>query len=753
MSISVTVGNTGSLSPKLLTDLKSEAASLLSLGHDFDAFLDQPISALPASLRSTSVQYTSGNQCWTPGSLKFTLSGGVCGKISIVSSGDLLSYTDGFATTVTLGAPPAENKKCSTKVNISAPDAYVSLELDFTLSGGISVTDTSGIYGVSADGSASSSITVTFHKHCLVSDTLKAAFTAAFEGLVLPLHPDTLTHLALNDYLHYTFNAKLELGLGATVGIDKVLYCGQYKSDVPKIGSALNIAATLKPEVQAGAKLSFAYDYTGTFEATLWLSAPKTAHLHLYRSSKQTESLGLDLGVSASTNASLTTGIVPADIEAALASRIPKLGDPAFKSSVLDPANSELGKYVTEMNAKMSGWMVKSNNQKATLDLAIEKTQDRFLLTHYTIDLTQPWQPAWKLMLDGKFLEAFSLPNTGVTLDIGSGLESVFATTTSLKLSLFGKLNATWSTSDINNSKLIYAGNKHFQLICNEGKSLLTQIGNSKREIDIYFAAEADLSSDNAPASPTINLHVTLQATSDQKFARSIANMVGLLTQGQDGHLLTQTVTAIAAKLGATALLHLVFSPNTYTTRLQASTLDAHGKPDNEFPDQHNYATFAAASAQLFGANSPQNFNYNAQALDYALWSHANIVANDSNAPAGTKPGRRDIGNPSAATPYLDQQGFGNAVPLIWATLQVGASFMNLCDDLRSLVASSSTTLDSWQQLITHLQTIIKNDVDVDFIPPTALALANLCGGAPAATTGPAPGLATGSSIAVTMTY
>ncbi len=755
MSISVSIGNNGSLSPKLLTDLKEDFAKLkggshLSLGHDLDAFLDQPLSAVPALLRSTTVQYTSGNQCWTPGPLSFTLSGGVCGKLAIVTSGDLLSYTDSFPTTVTLGAPPSENKKCSAKPNVSAPDAYLCLELDFKLSGGISGKYTAGIYGVSGDGTASSTISVAFYKHCTVTTTLQDAITSAFEGFVLPLHPDTLNHLAVGDYLHYTCNASLQLGLGATVGVDKVLYCGQYKSDLPKIASPLNIAANLKPEAQAGAKLSFAYDYTGAFEVLLWVAATptaaKTAHLHLYRSSKQDTTFGLDLGISASANASLKSGIKPSDVESALATRVPALKRPAFKSS-------ELGKFVTEMNDKMGGWLLKANGEKAALDAAIEKTQDRFLLTDYTIDLTQAWQPAWKLMLEGRFLDAFSLPNTGVTLDTGSGLENIFTTTTSLKLNLFGKLNATWSDSDIDNSQLLYAGNNRFHLICNEGKSLLTQIDNSKREIDIYFAAEADLSATNAPAGPTINLHVALQATDDQKFGASIANMVSLLTQGQDGRLLTQSVSAMAAKPNTTELLHLIFSPDTYTNKLQASTLDAHGKPDNELPDRQNFTAFAAACGQLFSNDTPQNFTYGTTHLNYALWSRANILANDSQPPDGAKPSRTQPGDPTNARVYLDTLGLSAMSPMIWSTLCVGASFMNLCADLKTLVAATSTTLDSWQQLITHLQTIIKNDVSVDFIPPTALALATLCGNAPTAVTGPAPNLPAGTSIGITMTY
>jgi hypothetical protein len=128
MSISLTVGSGDPISLDNLTDLKSASNSLLKLGSEFAAYLNKPISALPTSAQSTSIQYASGNQSWSPGPLTFTLSGGVTGKISVITSGALFNYTDGFATEV-----------------VPAGIAYVCVELDFQIAGGISGSYTSGI--------------------------------------------------------------------------------------------------------------------------------------------------------------------------------------------------------------------------------------------------------------------------------------------------------------------------------------------------------------------------------------------------------------------------------------------------------------------------------------------------------------------------------------------------------------------------------------------------------------------------------
>jgi hypothetical protein len=758
VSISLSLGDTGSLTLKQITDelqdLEGHGNTLIHLGDDLNNFLHQPLSSIPSGLSSVKLQYGSSDQTWTPGPVTFTLSGGTCGQISVLTSGTLLTYTDGFPVNLTLGAAPVDNKDCSQKVPISASGAYLCLELDFTLSGGVSVSGTSGPYGVSADGSASSSITVAFYKQCSPSTTLEDAIVSAFKSFVLPLHPDTLDHLALGDYLHYTFNAKLELGLGATVGIDKVLYAAQYKSDLTGVASPLNIDAKLKPHVEAGAKLSFAYDYTGCFEVLLWLSAPKTANLHLYRADIRHQSLGLDLGVTASADASFSVGIDADKVASALGKQFPSLATSDFKTGVFDPASAEVGKYVTEMNTKMGNWLIRLNNAKASLDAAIDRTQDSFLLTNYTIDLTQSYQPAWKLMLDGRFLEAFSLPNTGVTLDTGSGLEKVFSRATSLNLNLFGKFSGTWTNTTVNDSTLLYAGNNTFHLVAYEGKSQIDLIGKSRKEMDIYFAAEGDLSTSNTPVKELdIKLHVILQATSNQNFGAYIARVVGLLLQGQDTRTLTTAITQLAAKPGTTQVLHLIFSQDTYTHKLQASTI-TQGKPDNEFPDEQNFAAFAYACAQLFGTTQPQNFQYGTRPLDYKLWSRANILANDSAPPANALPDRTSGGSPAAALVYLDGQGLDAMSKMIWNTLSVAANFMNFCADLKTLAAASSaTSLASWQDFLKRLQAMIDNEVNVDFIAPTAYALANLCGGAPASVSGPAPGLTSGTSVGITMTY
>ncbi len=158
MSVSFSVGSGDPFALDQLSDLQHVAQTVLKLGTEFESFLSMPVSALPANLSSTSVQYVSGNQTWTPGPITFTLSGAVAGHLAVLTSGDLLSYTASFPTQVTLGASPAPNAEATQTIAVPAGVNYIVLELDFTLSGGLAGSYTSGVYGVSTDNAAASGL-------------------------------------------------------------------------------------------------------------------------------------------------------------------------------------------------------------------------------------------------------------------------------------------------------------------------------------------------------------------------------------------------------------------------------------------------------------------------------------------------------------------------------------------------------------------------------------------------------------------
>ena len=686
MSLDITVGSRPITSLGPLKDLKSSIQSDFKLGPEMESQLDKPLSTLPANLRSVGIDF-DGGPSWSPGNGEFTfsLTAGVKGKLAVMLGGDeLLSYSDDFETNISIGpsVPPSSTPK---KVTVPAGQAYVCVEFEFKIGGGISAEVPVGMFGIVGSVSDQNTFGNTFYRKCSPSETLHDAIGAAFTNFVLPLHPLTLNNLDPGDYLHHDFNACLKVGLGASIGYTRIFYGGQAASDLSGTATVFDPNPSVIPAFQASASLSFNFSYTGSFEALLWKDNATTGHMHLYRAKGQDTSLGLHLGVGLISSPADSAAVISTQLGTAFGKMLPGSLGTAFINKVLPKATDEAAKYAAEAGNKVAGWLKPINDAQATLDFAISTTRQTFILLDYTFDLTaSAFASAWKTAVAGDFVKALSTPNGGVSIGAGGGMEKFYKKKTSIDLNLFGQLKTRWSDAIISNSSLIYAGNNTFHLTADVGRQLLFQLNNSKREIDLYFAAEADLTTTALQLGP-IELHCVLQATNSQKFGNYIASFLGLITTGPNAAALVQSVKANALQPQTTQLLHLTFSPTAYG-RLQASTI-TNGKPDNQAPDQQNYNAFAGACKDL-AFDSPAGFTFAGRALGYDIWSNWNLACTGNTAP-GALPDRTSPGSVAAGAPYLDAefQQQGGTVTLIAYTLQAASDFMNLCADLKSLVA------------------------------------------------------------------
>jgi hypothetical protein len=736
-----------------LTDLEKSVDKVpteLRLGGEFAGHLDKSLSTLPNGI-CTSIAYTSGNQCWKLGDFSFTLSGGVTGKLSAITSGKLLSYTDDLPTEAIFGAAPPDKKKEAKSIPVPPGAAFIGLEMDFQIQGGISANITEGVYGVCGSVNSKDTFTVAFYKRCNPAEKLIDAIATAFADFVLPLHAETFSNLKVGDYLHHNFNGNLQVGLGASIGYDKVFYAGQYKADIPDTAGALKLTLSTKDEFQAGAKLAFQLEYAGTFEALLWKDAANSGRLHLYRSQTQDVSLGLNLGVTLAGDPKACMTAVSSQLHDCFKKVLGGLGN-SFDNKLWPKAEPEIGNCVSEVNSKIAGWLKREQQTQATLDLAIEKTNDTFLLMDYSFDLTaSAYATAWGAAIAGKYMDALQTPNGGVAIAAGSGLEKFYDEKTSVTLNLFGKLNAAWTDAIISDSTLVYAGNNVFHIVADVGRSSLFQLNKSKREVDIYFAAQADLESGTTKLG-TIDLHVLLSATDNQEFGKYIAGFLQLLISGPDATALVKAIDTLAARAKTTEVLQIILPLATYG-RLQSSTIN-NGKPDDQTKDQSNYAAFARACSDL-SFSQPSNF----ASLTYGVWSNWNIACNNSAPPPNAVPNRRDLGDTANGVALLQIQSPepGVSPDSIGHALHAASDFMNFCEDLKNLAQAKAVEgdLNSWNKLVDELKSIVENDVSPYFIAPTGLALVRLCaaGASPSEVKGPAPGLADKNSIAVTLTY
>ena len=748
MSFDVTIA--GTAIPTNVGALKS-FQNVLNLAFSLDStlvsLLDSALSNVPSNSSKSTIAYTSPAASWNPGGgpVQFGLQGGATGTLEVVTSGDLVSYTDG------LDSP--EQKSISATANI----AYMKLTLKFTISANVSANYSGGTYGVKSSLDSSDTYAISFCKAFTPSTLVRTAIAETFESFVLPLHKDTLAQLSDGDHLLYEFDGNLHLSFGAYTGLDQVLYAGQSSLDVLQtFGSPLaTLSASTKPEITLGATLDFSFQYATRFE-TLLSKFGGTARVHLFRSTSAATATTLKAGLTfdANTSASITSHVETVQGSLVKAAGGTGTAGGTAIGQVLSSTNAvtEINKYVAEVNDKLSSWLNRANGLQANLQVAIETSNTRTVLAGYDFDLTSPKYPAaWQAAIAGDLVGA--LQTGAVTLDIGSGLEHSYQSKTSFTCNFFNLWSlSTWSQFTSNVS-LVYAGNNVFHFVAKIDRTLETDSMGAMHSMDVYFSASADVASGGKLSNTEIELHINMTAQSDPKAASKIATMLSAIEGGPACDALSRGMHSCASnsKKG-TAQLQVTIPSSAYA-RINCDAYDG-DKPltNRSYNDSANWTAFAQAADDLNAWPLRQMSTVSTQNLtflkSFVAWEDLNEAANGSKTPNRMHPGNA-YNNWPENFPQVDD----TSRSLIVHSMLAGQSFMNFCAALRNLMTavdtkSAGSTWDALLQLVTNA---IKEDLNVDFLRPAALAVIRLCVSPTIAVSGPTGPAIPANSFAVSL--
>lgn len=745
-------------SPLDLANALNATPTVLKFAQAAIALLTQKVSAVPPASPLT-LNYQSGNNSWTVGQFTFGLSGGVCGAVTVLApGGQLMKYTNAFPTTIGTGLTTSTNASIDETITVPAGSFYVAVELDLTLGVSGAANVQLGEVGIQGSANASDTFTVRFCKN-IPGDTLfRDALAAAVAGFILPLHNATYKNLAVGDYLYHRFNATLNLGFGATLGLDKVYFSGQCKKDIPAAGAtALSVDTSVKAEVKAGASFNATFKYTGTFEAMLWKSDSQTGKLHLYRST--TTDANFNIGAQVTVIADPSVSLNTRSLQSLAQNVFPGGTGTVLGSMLTGSAQTQVSNWISNVQKKITAWLTPFQQGQTQLETAIDRSTSSYLLSNVSFDLTAlSFANAWSDIIGGDFVSALGLKDGGASLDAGSGLEYFHTVETSISFSLFGAFKSEWSHANIANQTLLYKGSNTFALVEAIGQRQTETFNQSGRSVDVYFTAQAT----SSPGGLTINeadLHIELSATNTPSFAQSIGQLLSQLATGAQANQLVRAISASAQQNGAQQTLSLTFSPAAYG-KLQAASLGRNSITNESF-DRSNYQAFAQACSQFFGSNSPANFSVlQPMDLTYDVWRIWNIAVNDIYPPAPSDvPNRRSFQSPgsgSYAWSYLDAQfNHPSNKILIDYDLSSASEFMNLCDDLHALATVAASNSTSWSNFVADLKFIVSHDVPFDFLIPMTSALASLMRqmGAQPTLTGPAQLPDQVNSMTVTIAY
>ena len=714
--MSFDVSLAGTAIPTDLAALQSFPADkdlAFSLSATLQLLLNSTLAQVPAEKATTTVTYTSSAASWTPGPVTFGLQGGIVGTLQVVQSGELIAYTDGLET------------QTQVSVTAAANTAYLKLALNFNLSGNATANWSGGAYGVKSSLDASAKYMITFCKAFDPSTKVIDALGAVFTGFVLPFHARTLDQMKSNDLLLHEFDGNLHLAFGAYAGFDKVLYAGQSSADVLQVQG--NPLATLQgkasPEVKANVALDFSYQYATRFEALL-SKLDGAARLHLFKSATSTTSTTLSAGLKFDGNASASVTGHQDTLAASLATAAGGAATPAGMAvqAALSSASAEVAKYLAEANDKLTAWVNKANGLQTNLQVAIESTRTRTILAGYTFDLTHPaLAQAWSAAVAGDFLASFA---TGaVALDVGSGLEQDYQRKTSCTLNVFNLWKwASWDKFR-QTMTLVYAGGGRFHLSANVGRTTETDVQGTMRSIEFYFAIEAEVLASGGVSGKNVSLHINLTATSQPNDAKQIAMLLGAVHGGASSDALAHAMLGFAPTRTGTAQLLITVSQ----AALSVINRDLPGSGSTVF-DSTNWAAFASAANDLQAWTFANPSDNNLLPLEqYRCWIALNEACTGADKPDRTRFGQPEW--PDSFPPNAD----GPTRLRVSYSMFAGQHFMNFCAALRDLVTATSVTATdgNWKTFVNEITAGVKNDVSVNFIQPTALAILRLCLNAP----------------------
>jgi hypothetical protein len=602
---------------------------------------------------------------------------------------------------------------------------------------------------VKSSGDAERTYAISFCKAFASSKVVREAIAETFTAFVLPLHADTLQQMCSGDLLQYAFDGNLHLAFGAYAGLDKVLYAGQSSIDVLQtMGSKMaTFSVKTQPEIQANTSLDFSYQYAAQFEALL-SKLEGVAHLHIFRSAKSdlTTTLAATLQFDGNTSTSIATHqetLGTSIVKAAGGSDTPQ---GAALQTALVASSGEIGKYVAEVNDKLTAWVNKSNGRQANLQVAIESTKSRTILAGYTFNLNDPnYASAWDAAVSGDLVKA--LTTGAVALDAGSGLEQEYQRKTSCELNVFNLWHwNSWSEFS-RKMQLVYAGNNRFHLTANVGRTMETDAAGTMRGIEFYFAAEGDVDSRGTVSELDVDLHVQLTASKQPKEAQRIAAILGALGLGASSDALYHEALGFASRrdgilqLQITIPMQAIRQINSDTPGSGSFVLDA-----------KNWNAFAVAADSLPGAwVLRENAAVSTQVLQflktYPAWEDLNRACI-----GGDKTDRMHFGN-RAAWPQEFPNADEEMQTLLKYSMFAGQSFMNFCGALRDLVRASDVgaTNESWEKFMKILTDTVKSDTSIDFIRPAALALVRLCMSSATKIAGTAPSTIPTNHLTVTI--
>ncbi len=707
--ISIDVSKDLTSSSALQAMLSSQGSAIFQILGELETYATQPIKAAAAAKVSASVILTNTASWKTSNGIGFTLTPTAKCSLAI----DTVSET--FAVAMNVESTDPKN----TQDVVAGPTdgiIYVNIDLDFSIQSSVSGSGTVSGVGIAGKASGSAAATLSFCQP--VSDSLNTldAIKLAFEELVFPLDPACISRIHTGTVAKVAFDGTINCELDVTYGL------GDYKVSAPDLTSvqqSLGKVVQLKApsvELNAGVKGSITYAHTDHFALILNKTADTGAMLYLVRSSEADwgGSVGITVGIT-TTAPSVT--IDPSSVQSVVQD---VTGSDALASQVASAVSQPANSLQTSLNGKLKSWATDVTGTVG-LSFGLGRQTGHTALFVFHVDLTKAdlASQSWTALVGGSVAQALALK--GFTLQPGSGVYGSLKRSATIQFQFFN-LFAFQQVSDFFSNGYTELGNDGtIRILRDLGQEQTATTKQALHQFRIYFEATASQTATGSTSQAVVNLCIELSEKASSKYATAMANVIGFLPGSAAVNSVQEgMISYVSSTPSGTLDLKITLKSSAYQKLSSSPYNGSQPPPMPQQQDQANWKAFQNATEVL----SPDvNF---AGSLSYKAWTIFNLDSWDQVGSTRT-PDRKQIGSWSAVPPSFFT-AYGPPA-LVAYFLQASQSFMNLCDDLKTLAAGLPNVQNSkqWNDMLNVLTSIMTKDIYLDYGQPAAAALLTLC--------------------------
>jgi hypothetical protein len=708
-SISIDVSKDLTSASALQSMLSSQKGAIFQILGELGTYAAQPVKAAAAAKASASLSLTDTANWKTSNGIGFSLTPTAKCSISI----DTVSET--FAVAMNIESTDPKNTQ-----NISAGPtagiAYVNIDLDFSIQGSVSGSDTFSGVGVAGKASGSAAATLSFSQPVADSLSTVEAIKTAFQQLVFPLDPGCTNSMQNGTVAKVAFDGTINCELDVTYGL------GDYKVSAPDLTSVQqslgNIVQLKSPsaEVNVGIKGSITYAHTDHFALIVNKTSSNIAMLYLVRSSE--DDAGVSIGITAGVTTTAASVTVDPNKLQSVAQDV--TGSSAISSQIASAASQPINSLQTSLNGKLKNW-ASDVTGNVGLTVGLSRQRGHTALFVFQVDLTKAdlAKQSWAALVGGSLAQALSIQ--GFTLAPAWGVADSLKRSSTIQFQFFNFFSFKQVTDYFSNGYTELGKDGTIRIFRDLGQEQQAATKQTLQQFRIYFEATAKQGTTGNISDAGVNLCIELSEKGKSKYATALANVVGFLpgsaavNSAQEG-----MIEFVSTAPSGTLDLVLILKSSSYQ---KLSCTPYNGNKPAPLPqkqDQDNWDAFQSATESLV-----PDLKF-VGSLSYGTWITFNRDCIDQ-VGSTISPDRRQIGDVSAVPPsFYDPYGPAGLVAYF---LQASAGFMNLCDDLKTLAAGLPNVQSSnqWSDLLNFLTNIVTKDVFIDYAKPTAGALLTLC--------------------------